>query len=260
MKTNCPRILSIAGSDSGGGAGIQADIRTISNIGGHAMTAITGVTVQNSVGVSAAELMSSDMVLAQINAVMDDFGVDAIKIGMLGSPEIALAVAGFLKSLRAIPVVFDPVMVATSGAALADEQTVAAFQEIIPASTLVTPNLDEMGRMGGERVIADFSVPFLVKGGHGEGDVITDRLVDADGEQERWEGSRIVTRHSHGTGCTLSAAIATYLGGGDSLSDAIGKARLYVRASLKTAPGYGAGHGPMGMPKTGVPQIGGPTI
>ena len=255
MKVNCPRILSIAGSDSGGGAGIQADVRTISNIGGHAMTAITGVTVQNSVGVSAAELMTPDMVLAQINAVMDDFGVDAIKIGMLGSPEIARAVAAFLKTVRGIPVVFDPVMVATSGAALADERTIAAFQEIIPASSLVTPNLDEMERLGGEEVIADFIVPFLVKGGHGEGEIVIDRLVDADGEQERWEGSRIVTRHSHGTGCTLSAAIATYLGSGDSLRDAIGKARLYVRASLKSAPGYGAGNGPMGVPKTDVPKI-----
>lgn len=249
MKPNIPRVLSIAGSDSGGGAGIQADIRTITNLGGHAMTAITAVTAQNSAGVTAVELMTPDMVLAQIWAVMDDFDADAIKIGMLGSPEITLAVAGFLKSVRNKPVIFDPVMVATSGATLADDRTVAAFEKIIPLSSLVTPNLDEMERLGGEDMIANFSVPFLVKGGHGDDEILVDRLIGADGEIERWEGSRIDTRHSHGTGCTLSAATATYLGGGDSLSAAIGKARGYVRASLEAAPGYGGGHGPMGVPK-----------
>ncbi len=249
MKANCPRVLSIAGSDSGGGAGIQADIRTITNLGGHAMTAITAVTAQNSAGVTAVELMTPDMVLAQIWAVMDDFDADAIKVGMLGSPEIALAVAGFLKSVRKKPVIFDPVMVATSGATLADSRTIAAFQKIIPLCTLVTPNLDEMERLGGEDSISGFAVPFLVKGGHGDADVLTDRLLNADGEIERWEGNRIDTRHSHGTGCTLSAAIATHLASGDSLSAAIGKARDYVRASLETAPGFGSGHGPMGVPK-----------
>lgn len=249
MKAGCPRVLSIAGSDSGGGAGIQADIRTITNLGGHAMTAITAVTAQNSAGVTAVELMTPDMVLAQIWAVMDDFDADAIKIGMLGSPEIALAVAGFLKSVRNKPVIFDPVMVATSGATLADDRTIAAFQKIIPLSSLVTPNLDEMEGLGGEAGIAEFTVPFLVKGGHGDDEILVDRLIGADGEIERWEGSRIDTRHSHGTGCTLSSAIATYLAGGDSLSTSIGKARDYVRASLETAPGFGSGHGPMGVPK-----------
>lgn len=249
MTNSCPRVLSIAGSDSGGGAGIQADIRTITNLGGHAMTAITAVTAQNSAGVTAVELMTSDMVLAQIWAVMDDFGADAIKIGMLGSPEIALAVAGFLKSVRNKPVIFDPVMVATSGAALADDRTIAAFQKIIPLSSLVTPNLDEMARLGGEEAASNFTVPFLVKGGHGEDEPLVDRLIGADGELERWAGSRIDTRHSHGTGCTLSAAIATHLASGDGLNIAIGKARDYVRASLETAPGIGSGHGPMGVPK-----------
>lgn len=248
MTAGCPRVLSIAGSDSGGGAGIQADIRTVTNLGGHAMTAITAVTAQNSAGVTAVEVMTPDMVLAQIWAVMDDFDADAIKVGMLGSPEIALAVAGFLKSVRKKPVIFDPVMVATSGATLADSRTIAAFQKIIPLCTLVTPNLDEMERLGGEDSISGFSVPFLVKGGHGDTDVLTDRLLTADGEMERWEGNRIDTRHNHGTGCTLSAAIATHLASGDSLSAAIGKARDYVRASLETAPGFGSGHGPMGVP------------
>ncbi len=249
MTAVCPRVLSIAGSDSGGGAGIQADIRTISNLGGHAMTAVTAVTAQNSAGVTAVELMTPDMVVAQIWAVMDDFGADAIKIGMLGSPEIALAVADFLKSVRNKPIIFDPVMVATSGATLADDRTIAAFQKIIPLSSLITPNLDEMQRLGGENIASEYTVPFLVKGGHGEDETLVDRLIGADGELERWEGNRIATRHSHGTGCTLSAAIATCLAGGDSLSAAIGKARDYVRASLASAPGFGSGHGPMGVPK-----------
>lgn len=244
-----PRILSIAGSDSGGGAGIQADIRTISNLGGHAMTAVTAVTAQNSAGVTAVEVMTSDMISAQIWAVMDDFGADAIKIGMLGSVENALAVAGFLKSLRGKPVVFDPVMVATSGAELSDDATVAAFGKIIPYATLVTPNLQEMDRLGGEAIISDCEAQFLVKGGHGEGDVLTDRLIGQNGEIANWQGSRIDTKHSHGTGCTLSAAIATYLAMGNGLKDAIVKAREYVRESLKMAPGIGSGSGPMGVPR-----------
>lgn len=247
--TSQPRILSIAGSDSGGGAGIQADIRTITNLGGHAMTAVTAVTAQNSAGVSAVDVMTPDLVLAQIWAVMDDFGADAIKIGMLGSPEIINAVAGFLKSVGTFPVVLDPVMVATSGASLADDRTIAAFAKIIPHATLITPNLDEMERLGGIAAISGFDVPFLVKGGHDEGDILTDRLIDGDGEQARWQAERIDTRHDHGTGCTLSAAIATYLAKGHDLQPAIAEAREYVRDSLRAAPGLGEGHGPMGVPK-----------
>lgn len=247
--TSQPRILSIAGSDSGGGAGIQADIRTITNLGGHAMTAVTAVTAQNSAGVSAVDVMTPDLVLAQIWAVMDDFGADAIKIGMLGSPEIINAVAGFLKSVGTIPVVLDPVMVATSGASLADDRTIAAFVKIIPHATLITPNLDEMERLGGIAAISGFDVPFLVKGGHDEGNILTDRLIDRNGEQARWQAERIDTRHDHGTGCTLSAAIATYLAKGHDLQQAIAEARDYVRDSLRAAPGLGEGHGPMGVPK-----------
>jgi len=217
-------------------------------LGGHAMTALTAVTAQNSAVVKAVELMTTEMLLAQIWAVVDDIGIDAIKIGMLGSPENALAVADFLKSVRNKPIVFDPVMVATSGADLADDRTIAAFGQIIPKSTLVTPNLDEMERLGGEKAISRFEVPFLVKGGHGKGDVLVDRLVNATGEIVRWESQRIETRHSHGTGCTLSAAIATFLARGDSLTDAIAQAREYVRACLENAPGFGSGHGPMGVP------------
>ena len=249
MTKRPPRILSIAGSDSGGGAGIQADIRTISNLGGHAMTAVTAITAQNSLGVSAADIMTPEMVMAQVHAVVDDLGVDAIKIGMLGSPQIALAVTGFLGALDEIPVIFDPVMIASSGVELADDKTIAAFEQLIVHSSVVTPNLDEMARLGGEGKISAYKTPFLVKGGHGTGDILTDRLIGADGEIARWHGQRIETRHNHGTGCTLSAAIATFMGLGDDLQTAIGKAREYVRDSLMAAPDYGAGHGPMGVPR-----------
>ncbi|VAW02806.1 Hydroxymethylpyrimidine phosphate kinase ThiD [hydrothermal vent metagenome] len=247
--TAIARILSIAGSDSGGGAGIQADIKTITMLGGHAMTAITAVTAQNSAGVTAIDVMTPEMVQAQIWAVIDDFGIDAVKIGMLGSSANALSVAEFLRSVKGKPVIFDPVMVATSGADLADEHTIAAFRQIIPLSSLVTPNLGEMERLGGEAMMTGFNVPFLVKGGHGKEDILIDRLLGPEGEIARWEGQRIDTRHNHGTGCTLSAAIATHLGRGLSMLDAIAKARDYVRASLNAAPGLGAGCGPMGIPR-----------
>ncbi|SIN87569.1 hydroxymethylpyrimidine/phosphomethylpyrimidine kinase [Parasphingorhabdus marina DSM 22363] len=244
-----PRILTIAGSDSGGGAGIQADIRTITHLGGHAMTAVTAVTAQNSMGVTAVEVMPPDMVLAQISAVSDDIGIDAIKIGMLGGADIISAVSASLKDLTPLPVVLDPVMVATSGASLADDKTIEAFSEIIPHVSLVTPNRHEMDRLGGEQVIVNFDVPFLVKGGHDDGDLLADRLIDRNGLIASWEGARIDTRHDHGTGCTLSAAIATFLGHGQPMEEAISLSRDHVRNSLQCAPGYGAGHGPMGMPE-----------
>lgn len=248
MTIKPPKILSIAGSDSGGGAGIQADIRTITMLGGHAMTAVTAVTAQNSAGVTAIEVMTSDMVLAQIWAVMDDFDADVIKIGMLGSSENAQAVAGFVKSVRK-PVIFDPVMLATSGAELADDRTVMAFRKIIPYCALITPNLDELKRLGGKEVVAGFDAPFLIKGGHGEGEMLFDELLMPNGASRQWKSSRIDTKHSHGTGCTLSAAIATHIGHGANLEDAIGEARTYVRDSLNAAPGYGSEHGPMGVPR-----------
>ncbi|MEL6874095.1 MAG: bifunctional hydroxymethylpyrimidine kinase/phosphomethylpyrimidine kinase [Pseudomonadota bacterium] len=244
-----PRILSIAGSDSGGGAGIQADIRTITHLGGHAMTAVTAITAQNSIGVTAVETMTADLVLAQITAVVEDIGVDAIKIGMLGGPDIIGAVAAFLDDMDPVPTVLDPVMVATSGASLADDATINAFQAIIPMVSLVTPNRHEMARLGGEEVIAKYDVPFLVKGGHDDGELLTDRLIGRNGVVASWDGARIDTRHDHGTGCTLSAAIATHLGHGRAMEEAIALAREHVRASLHCAPGFGAGHGPMGVPE-----------
>ena len=238
------RILIIAGSDSGGGAGIQADIKTVTMLGGHAMTAITAITAQNSCGVDAVHPIPTDIVIAQIDAVVRDLGVDAIKIGMIGSAATAHAVADYLTSAARVPIVFDPVMVATSGALLADAHTISAFRRLIDIATLTTPNLPELEALGGEAALGGCT---LIKGGHGAGDVIIDRLVEPSGEICRWESERIDTRSTHGTGCTLASAIATGLGQGLELEAAIARARLFVRLALRAAPGFGAGHGPMGQ-------------
>ena len=240
-----PRVLIIAGSDSGGGAGIQADIKTVTMLGGHAMTAITAITAQNSLGVQAVMPVPAEMVAAQIESVVGDIGVDAVKIGMIGSAETAHAVADRLEQL-AVPIVFDPVMVATSGSVLADDATIAAFDRLMRLASVVTPNLPELEALGGEAAILGHGCHLLVKGGHGEGDEIVDRLVGPDGAERRWADPRIDTPHTHGTGCTLASAIAAGLGVGLTIEDAITRARSYVRAALAAAPGFGKGHGPMG--------------
>ncbi|WP_293874081.1 MULTISPECIES: bifunctional hydroxymethylpyrimidine kinase/phosphomethylpyrimidine kinase [unclassified Sphingomonas] len=240
-----PRILIIAGSDSGGGAGIQADIRTVTMLGGHAMTAITAITAQNTLGVQAVHPIPTDIVVAQMRSVIDDLGVDAVKIGMIGSAATARAVADVLDTL-AVPVVFDPVMIATSGSVLADADTIAAFARFMRQAAVVTPNLPELAALGGEDAVRAGGAALLVKGGHGEGDIVEDRLVAADGVKTVWTHPRIHTRHSHGTGCTLASGIATGLAAGLPLADAVGRAIAYVQAALAAAPGLGAGHGPMG--------------
>ena len=245
MPNAPPRILAIAGSDSSGGAGIQADIKTITMLGGYAMTAITALTAQDTTGVSAVEPVSPDMVTAQIEACVGDIGVDAIKIGMLGSAAIAHAVAVAVARSR-VPVVFDPVMVATSGAALADAETIAVFERLMALATLTTPNVAELEALGGDAAMAARGVAWLAKGGDADGATVIDRLVRADGSTLSFEGSRIATRHTHGTGCTLSSAIATYLGQGVPLEEAIDRARGFVRSALRAAPGFGAGAGPLG--------------
>src|SRR5690606_11945412 len=171
-----PRILSIAGSDSSGGAGIQADIRTITMLGGYAMTAITAVTAQNTCGVTAVEALSPDIVAAQIDACLSDIGADAVKIGMLGSPAIAHLVADRLEALD-VPIVFDPVMIATSGAVLADAATIAAFERLMAIATLTTPNVPELAALGGRNGLGARNVSFLAKGGDAEGPVVEDVLV-----------------------------------------------------------------------------------
>jgi hydroxymethylpyrimidine/phosphomethylpyrimidine kinase len=239
------RILIIAGSDSGGGAGIQADIKTVTMLGGHAMTSITAVTAQNTLGVDAVHMIPTQMVIDQIVAVMTDIGIDAVKIGMIGSAETAHAVADCLSEISR-PVVFDPVMIATSGAVLADADTISAFERLMRISTLTTPNLLELEALGGKDALLARQIPLLIKGGHGDGDQIVDELHLAPGQSESWSDSRIQTRSTHGTGCTLASAIATGLGQGMELMPAVERARLFVRLALQDAPGLGQGHGPMG--------------
>ena len=258
-----PRILAIAGSDSSGGAGIQADIKTITMLGGYAMSAMTAVTAQNTNEVAAIETVSPDLVAAQIDACLSDIGADAIKIGMLGTAEIARIVAERLEGLG-IPIVFDPVMVATSGPELADSATIAAFDRLMRLATLTTPNLPELAALAGKEVgtadeivdAAEFlaqrhGCAVLAKGGHAAGDRIRDILYDPRGRAASFEDPRIDTRHTHGTGCTLSSAIATLLGHGQPLEHSVRLARQFVRKALEAAPGFGSGHGPLGHQAVG---------
>lgn len=239
------RILIIAGSDSGGGAGIQADIKTVTMLGGHAMTAVTAITAQNTIAVDAVHMIPTQMVIDQISAVVSDIGVDAVKIGMIGNADTAHAVADCLSDLSC-PIIFDPVMVATSGAMLADADTISAFERLMRLATLTTPNLPEMEALGGKDALLARGFPLLLKGGHADGDEIIDELHLAPGQSESWRDARIQTRSTHGTGCSLATAIATGLGQGMDLVPAIERARLFVRLALRDAPGLGQGHGPMG--------------
>jgi hydroxymethylpyrimidine/phosphomethylpyrimidine kinase len=240
-----PRILIIAGSDSSGGAGIQADIKTVTMLGGYAMTAITAITAQDTTGVHAVDVLSAEMVGAQIDACIGDIGVDAVKIGMLGSPQIAELVARRLEALEA-PVVFDPVMVATSGGVLADAPTTAAFEQLMQIAALTTPNVPELAALGGGEGMARRAIAYLAKGGDAEGDILEDRLVRPGLPDKVWRDARIATRHTHGTGCTLASAIATGLGQGMDIIAAIERGRAFVRRALLAAPGFGRGHGPLG--------------
>lgn len=239
-----PRILAIAGSDSSGGAGIQADVKTITMLGGYAMTAITAVTAQNTLGVQAVETLPPEFVAAQIDSCLADIGADAVKVGMLGSPEIAHAVADRLERFAG-PVVFDPVMVATSGSVLADEATIAAFVRLMRRATLTTPNLPELEALGGQESVHAATNAVLVKGGHGDGPEVED-VLHAPSGTITFRTPRIDTLHTHGTGCTLSSAIATGLGAGLPLEQATERGIRFVEAALKAAPGFGTGHGPLG--------------
>ena len=257
VTASIARVLVIAGSDSGGGAGIQADIKAIAMLGGHAMTAVTAITAQNTTGVTGVHPIPAETVLAQIDAVVSDIGVDAVKIGMIGSAFAAEQVARRLTALKEqqpdLPIVFDPVMVATSGAALADDATVAAFGQLMDIATIVTPNLPELARLSGGddpiaaalKIVGDHGCAVLVKGGHEEGDALADALIETD-NMTSWQGQRIDTTSTHGTGCTLASAIATFLAQGDGLSSAVERARTFVRVALHAAPKLGEGSGPVG--------------
>jgi hydroxymethylpyrimidine/phosphomethylpyrimidine kinase len=250
------RVLTIAGSDSGGGAGIEADIKTIAALGAYACTAITALTAQNTLGVAGVHPIPAPFVKLCIETVLADIGVDAIKLGMLTNEAIIRAVASVLPAN--IPVVLDPVMVATSGAVLLPDAAIAALKtELLPRATVVTPNLPEAAKLTGLRVeteeeriaagralLALGAKAALVKGGHGGGEMLTDYLVTAD-SVEAISLPRLHSRNTHGTGCTMASAIATGLAQGLTLPDATRRARHYLQEAIRTAPGFGAGHGPV---------------
>ena len=240
-----PRILIIAGSDSGGGAGIQADIKTVTMLGGFGMTAVTAITAQNTLGVTAVHPIPTAMVLAQIDAVISDLGVDAVKIGMIGSAETATAVADRLEGVG-VPIVFDPVMIATSGSVLADAATIAAFEKLMAIASVVTPNLPELQALGGEAAVLAHGCDLVVKGGHADGEEVVDRLLSRNGLVHAISARRIDTRDTHGTGCTFASALATGLGAGLPKREAFERAVGFVRYAILSAPKLGQGHGPVG--------------
>jgi hydroxymethylpyrimidine/phosphomethylpyrimidine kinase len=258
MTERIGRVLIIAGSDSGGGAGIQADIKTITALGGYAATAVTAITVQNTLGVTDVRTLEVDLVEAQARAVLDDIGADAIKIGMLGDTAIVEMVAGILADTPATPAVIDPVMVAKGGAPLLASDAAAAVRDLlIPRAALLTPNAPEASalsglvvettddlRRAGEALLALGAAAVLMKGGHIAGSAVTDVLMTRAGETT-FEGPRIDTRHTHGTGCTLSSACAAGLAQGLTLEQAVARAWAYTAEAIRRAPGFGAGHGPL---------------
>ncbi len=250
------KVLIVAGSDSGGGAGIQADIKTVTALGGYAMTAITALTAQNTMGVHGIFEVPPEFVVRQMRVVLNDIGADCVKIGMLHRPEIVEAVCGVLKAEAGdIPVVVDPVMMAKGGASLLTPESVTALKtHLIPLARLLTPNLPEAEALagGGRRppelaaaVLGMGPRAVLLKGGHGAGPTLTDILVENGRAMEMFEGPRIDTPHTHGTGCTLASAVATGLAQGLDLRSAVVRARAYVLEAISTAPGYGHGHGPL---------------
>ncbi|MFN5349869.1 MAG: bifunctional hydroxymethylpyrimidine kinase/phosphomethylpyrimidine kinase [Polaromonas sp.] len=256
-----PRLLTIAGSDSGGGAGIQADLKTFAALGCFGMTAITALTAQNTTGVRAIHGVPPDMLTDQIDAVLQDIGVDAVKIGMLHSPEIVQAVASAIDRHALPHVVLDPVMVATSGAVLIDSPAIAALvRELFGRAVLITPNLDEASLLVGrtlaseadmktaaQELLAKGAKAVLIKGGHLAGDVVSDLLQMAGAAPHWMRAPRIATANTHGTGCTLSSAIAAHLALGLSLVDAVEAARHFVRGALAAGASVqtGQGSGPL---------------
>ncbi|MEQ9796787.1 bifunctional hydroxymethylpyrimidine kinase/phosphomethylpyrimidine kinase [Parvibaculum sp.] len=253
------RVLIVAGSDSGGGAGIQADIKSVTAMGGFAMTAVTAITVQNTLGVTGIHEVPLDIVVGQMRAVMEDLGVDAVKTGMLHNAEIVEAVAEELSRTEELPVlVVDPVMIAKGGASLLEASAVSALKEVlIPLSALVTPNIPEAEVLTGRKIVdvegqkaaADALLGLgadavFVKGGHLSGDLIFDVLATQETIQV-FSSPRIDTRHTHGTGCALASSIAALLAQGIDLTAAVAAARDYVHEAIRTAPGFGQGHGPL---------------
>jgi hydroxymethylpyrimidine/phosphomethylpyrimidine kinase len=255
--TSLGRVLIIAGSDSGGGAGIQADLKTVTALGGYAATAITAITVQNTLGVTAAYPLPPRVIEAQARAVLDDIGADVIKIGMLGDADVVEMVARLLDG-AGLPAVIDPVMVAKGGARLLADDAVSPVRDLlVRRAALLTPNAPEAEtltgltvetpddlRRAGEALLALGAGAVLMKGGHIAGERVTDILMTPYGETV-FEGERIETRHTHGTGCTLASACATGLAQGMSIETAAARAWAYVHRAMLQAPGLGKGHGPL---------------
>ena len=257
MTSTLGRVLIIAGSDSGGGAGIQADIKAVTAMGGYAATAVTAITVQNTLGVHGVHPLPLDLIEAQARAVLDDIGADAIKTGMLGSTGVVERVAAILDSADA-PAVVDPVMIAKGGSPLLPDEAVQAVRTLmVPRAALLTPNAPEAEaltgvpvadldgqRRAGEALLAMGARAVLMKGGHVPGETVIDLLLTPTGET-LLEGPRLETRHTHGTGCTLASACAAGLAKGLPLEAAVAEAWAYVAEAIRRAPGLGQGHGPL---------------
>jgi hydroxymethylpyrimidine/phosphomethylpyrimidine kinase len=253
------RVLIIAGSDSGGGAGIQADIKAVSALGAYAMTAITALTAQNTLGVHGVFPIPTDFIHQQIAVVLDDLGADCIKTGMLHDVAVIETVVAALEShAPGVPLVVDPVMVAKGGASLLVDEAVETLRtKLVPRATVLTPNVPEAEALTGRTIAGDRDMDaageallalgpqaVLLKGGHMEGDKIRDRLVTATGIRN-FENPRIETQHTHGTGCTLASSIAAGLAQGLALEEAVARAESYLHQAIRTAPGFGGGHGPV---------------
>jgi hydroxymethylpyrimidine/phosphomethylpyrimidine kinase len=256
-----PHVLSIAGSDSGGGAGIQADLKTFSALGCFGMTAISAITAQNTCGVTAIHSVPADMLAKQIDAVATDIGIDAVKIGMLHDPDVVTVVAQSIKRFKWQRVVLDPVMVATSGDPLIARETIAVLvKELFPLVTVITPNLDEAALLLGRPVQVEAQLALaatdlmklgtnavLLKGGHLPGEEMVDVLLQPGQPLLRMSSMRIDSRNTHGTGCTLSSAIACYLALGYELDEAVRQARSYIYQAIAQGADVrtGRGHGPL---------------
>jgi len=254
------RVLVVAGSDSGGGAGIQADIKTVTVLGGYAATAVTSLTAQNTLGVLGIVPVDPEFVVEQMRAVLTDIGADVIKTGMLGSARTVERVAATARALApGVPLVVDPVLFAKGGTPLFEpDARDALVRELIPMAAIITPNAPEAALLSGtavdneadleraaDRLLLLGPAAVLVKGGHLTGGTVVDVLRTADGAAYRFESPRLVSRSTHGTGCTLASAIATGIAEGLTLKDAVERARVYVFDAVRTAPGLGEGHGPL---------------
>ena len=261
------RVLIVAGSDSGGGAGIQADIKAVTALDGFAATAITALTAQNTLGVHGVEPVSLGFIEAQMVAVLDDIGADCVKTGMLADASVIETVVAVLAAHGAnLPLVVDPVMVAKGGASLLRPEAVDALKtRLLPRAALVTPNIPEAEALLGEKIDSTNAMEgaaralldlgpaaVLLKGGHMAGDTLVDVLVSSHGVR-KFQCRRLDTPHTHGTGCTLASAIATGLAQGLALEPAVARAWAYVQKAIATAPGFGAGHGPLNHAHTVAP-------